>query len=103
MPDAKEIVVALAIAIAVGNIAVSVALVRCHFYSVAQKLAQTAIIWCVPLFGAVGVWAFLRAQYNWEKFDTRHFPKGTEKGRGIAVQNAVHESFGGEGGGTASD
>lgn len=88
--------------VGIANCAVSVALVRCHFYSRLQKLAQLAIIWCIPVLGAVGIWAFLRAQYKWEKFDTRAFPEPSEKAVAVEVQNAIHNGLGG-GGGAASD
>lgn len=44
-----------------------------------QKLAQCSIVWLVPIIGAVGIWAFLRSQYNWNKFDTRAYPEHSEK------------------------
>jgi|SoiMethySBSTD1v2_1073268.scaffolds.fasta_scaffold129503_4 hypothetical protein len=100
MPGPKEIAVAFIVAIAIANIAVSVALVRSHFYSGTQKAAQLAIIWLIPLFGVVGIGAFLRAQYRWEKYDTRAFPEQTQKGVAIEVQNAIHDAGGG---GTPSD
>jgi len=102
MVTATEIGIGCAVAIGIANLAVSVALVRSRFYSRLQKLAQLAIVWCIPLFGAVGIWAFLRAEYNWQKFDTREFPEGSQKGVAVEVQNAVHGSFGG-GGGSAPD
>lgn len=102
MLTATGISIGLLAAILVANLAATVVLVRSRFYSRRQKLAQLAIVWCVPLLGVVGVWAFLRAQYNWGRFDTRAFPEDSQKGVGAQVQNAIHDSFGG-GGGTASD
>jgi hypothetical protein len=101
MPVSTEIGIGLIAAVVIANLAVSVALLRCHFYTPLQKLAQSAIVWLVPILGAVGIWAFLRAQYKWEKYDTRAFPEGTQKGVAIEVSNAIHDSFGGgaEGGG----
>jgi hypothetical protein len=98
MATATAIGIGLAIAIGIGNLAVSVALLRSRFYSRLQKLAQLAIIWFIPLFGAVGIWAFLRAQHNWEKFNTRAFPEGSQKGVAVEVQSAIHSSLGGGGG-----
>jgi hypothetical protein len=100
MLDPKTIAVALGIAIAIANVVISVALVRSHFYSRAQVAAQLAIIWFLPLFGAVSVGAFLVAQYRWAKYDTRAFPEHTRKGVAVEVQNAIHEAGGG---GAASD
>ncbi len=90
-----EIGVAVIAAVVIGNLAVSVALIRSRFYTSRQKLAQCAIVWFIPILGAVAVCAFLRAQYNWEKYDTRAFPEPTQKGVAIEVQNAIHDSFGG--------
>lgn len=102
MLTVTAISIVLLAAILAANLAATVVLLRSHFYSRRQKLAQLAIVWCVPLFGAVGVWAFLRAQYNWGRFDTRAFPEDSQKSVGAEVQNAIHDSFGG-GGGTPSD
>ncbi|HZE60984.1 MAG TPA: hypothetical protein VE085_10545 [Burkholderiales bacterium] len=101
MPVSVEIGIALLAALVIGNLAVSVALIRCRFYTPLQKLVQAAIVWLIPILGAVGIWSFLRAQYNWEKYDTRAFPEPTQKGVAIEVNNAIHDSFGGgaEGGG----
>jgi hypothetical protein len=103
MPVSTKIGIGLIAAVVIANLAVSVALLRCHFYTPLQKLAQSAIVWLVPILGAVGIWAFLRAQYKWEKYDTRAFPEGTQKGVAIEVSNAIHDSFGGgaEGGGSS--
>lgn len=77
------------------NLAVSVNVIRSSFYSPFQKTAQCAIVWLIPLIGPVAVWAFLRSQYKWEKYDTRAFPKPSEKGVAIEVDNAIHENHGG--------
>lgn len=66
-------------AIAVGNMLVSVQVLRCPMFSLFQKTAQCFIIWLLPLFGAIGIWAFLRSQYNWTQYDTRAFPERSEK------------------------
>ena len=95
MLSSREIVMVLIVCIVMGNIAVSVALVRSHFYSRLQKTAQLAIIWLIPLFGAIGIGAFLRAQYRWETYDTRAFPEQTRKGVAVEVQNAIHDAGGG--------
>jgi len=98
MPDVSvslEIVLALIATLVIGNLAVSLSLIRCHFYSRGQKLAQAIIVWLVPVLGAVGIWAFLRAQYRWEKYDTRAFPEPTQKGVAIEVSDAIHDGFGG--------
>jgi hypothetical protein len=103
MLGSREIVIGLIAMAGVANIAVSIALVRCHFYTPLQKLAQAAIVWCVPVLGAVGIWAFLRAQYKWEKYDTRAFPEQSRKMVAVEVGNAIQDSFGGGEGGGGSD
>jgi hypothetical protein len=103
MLGSREIVIGLIAMAGVANIAVSIALVRCHFYTPLQKLAQAAIVWCVPVLGAVGIWAFLRAQYKWEKHDTRAFPEQSRKMVAVEVGNAIQDSFGGGEGGGGSD
>lgn len=87
-----------ALALALANLWVSVSVIRSPFYSAGQKIAQCFIVWLIPLFGAVGIWAFLRSQYNWQKYDTRAYPEGSEKGMAVAVQDAIHESGGHAGG-----
>jgi hypothetical protein len=62
-----------------GNLVVSILVVRSRFYSPFQKWAQCAIVWLIPVLGAVGVWAFLLAQYRWEKYDTRAYPEPSQK------------------------
>ena len=81
-------------ALAIANLWVSVSVIRSPFYSRGQKLAQCLIVWLIPLFGAIGIWAFLRAQYNWQKYDTRAYPERSEKGVAVEVQDAIHESGG---------
>jgi hypothetical protein len=62
-----------------GNFAVSILVLRSRYYSTPQKLVQCGIIWFIPILGAVGVWAFLKSQYGWEKYDTRAYPEPSEK------------------------
>jgi hypothetical protein len=76
------------------NLAVSISVIRSPFYSPFQKAAQCAIVWLIPLFGSVAVWAFLRSQHNWEKYDTRAFPEPSEKGVAIEIDHAIHENHG---------
>lgn len=66
-------------AIAFANVVVSARVVKCPMLSTFQKAAQCSIVWLVPIIGAVGIWAFLRSQYNWNKFDTRAYPEHSEK------------------------
>lgn len=66
-------------AIAVANIRVSALVIKCPMFSSFQKVTQCLIVWLVPLLGAVGIWAFVRSQYNWAKCDTRAFPEDSEK------------------------
>lgn len=85
-------------ALAIANLWVSVTVIRSPFYSAGQKLAQCLIVWLIPLLGAIGIWVFLRAQYNWQKYDTRAYPERREKGVAVAVQDAIHEGGGHAGG-----
>ena len=77
------------------NLIVSVLVIRSHFYSPAQKLAQCAIVWLVPLLGPVAIWSFLRAQYRWKKYDTRAYPEPTKKMVAVEINDAIHDSAGG--------
>jgi uncharacterized membrane protein len=71
--------VALLGLILAGNIVVSMRVLRSRFYSMAQKSAQCGLVWFIPILGAIGVWAFLKSQYGWEKYDTRAYPEPSEK------------------------
>ena len=53
---------ALAVLIALVNVAVCVAVIRSGYYTSAQISAQVAIVWLVPVLGAIGVGMFLRSQ-----------------------------------------
>lgn len=77
------------------NLYVSVLVIRSHFYSAKQKSAQCAIVWLVPIFGAIGIWSFLRAQYKWEKYNTRAYPERAQRMVAVEVSNAIHENAGG--------
>lgn len=76
------------------NLLVSILVVRSPFYSLGQKLTQCAIVWLIPLFGAIGIWAFLRAQYDWKKYDTRAYPEPSQKMIAIEISDAIHGNFG---------
>lgn len=76
--------------VALANIRVSALVIRCPMFSSFQKLAQCAIVWFVPLLGAVGIWAFVRSQYNWAKYDTRAFSEGSEKMVLVELDKAGH-------------
>ena len=81
-------------ALTIANLWVSVSVIRSPFNSARQKLAQCLIVWLIPMLGAIGIWVFLRAQYNWQKYDTRAYPERSEKAVAVAVQDAIHESSG---------
>ena len=80
------------------NLIVSFLVVRSPFYTAFQKFAQCLVVWWVPLFGAIGVWAFLRAQYNWQKYDTRAYPEASQKMVAVEIGDAIRGG-GGESGG----
>lgn len=44
----------------IANVAISWIVARAPIYSRAQKLWQMALVWLVPLVGAVTVWSILR-------------------------------------------
>lgn len=87
-----------ALALAFANLWVSVSVIRSPFHSAGQKFAQCLIVWLIPLFGAVGIWVFLRSQYNGQKYDTRAYPESSEKMVAVEVQDAIHASGGHAGG-----
>ena len=81
--------------IGLSNVVISFLIMRSHFYSVGQKLAQCAIVWLIPVLAPVGVCAFLRTQRGWEKYDTRAYPESSEKMLAVEIQTSIFESFGG--------
>jgi len=93
-----SIVFWLTFALGGANLVVSLMVVRSQVYSPFQKFAQCLIVWFVPILGTVGIWAFLRSQYNWKKYDTRAYPEPSQKMVAVEVNNAVHDSFGDAGG-----
>jgi H+/Cl- antiporter ClcA len=62
-----------------ANIAVSVAVMRSHYYSGRQKLSQVLLVWLLPLLGALVVGVFLYSQRDNAMFDTRAYPEPSEK------------------------
>ncbi len=77
MTGETVILIALLALMAV-NTAVSAAVVRSGYYERRQVMAQTAIIWLVPVMGALIVGVFLRAQRDASPFDTRACPDYSE-------------------------
>ena len=90
-------------ALVLANLVSSFLVLRSRYYSPGQKLAQCAIVWAIPLAGAVGIWAFLRAQEHADVFDTRAYPEPSQRAMAAEIDNAIHDSFdaggGGDGGG----
>ncbi len=64
---------------------------------------QCLIVWLPPGIGVVAIGLFLRAQYNWEKFDTRAYPERSRKMVAAEVNNVIHDHFGEGGGGGGGD
>lgn len=89
----------LGCALCLINLYISILVIRSRFYSPAQKFAQCLIVWLVPVVGPVGIWSFLRAQYNWQKYDTRAYPEPAQKMVAVEINNAIHDSFPEGGGG----
>lgn len=46
-----------------ANLAVCLGVARCPFYTRSQKFIQAALVWLLPLLGAVGGGVFLWTQY----------------------------------------
>jgi hypothetical protein len=63
-------------------------------FSSFQKVAQCLIVWLVPLLGAVGIWAFVRSQYNRAKYDTRALPEDSEKMVLVELDKSEHGASG---------
>ncbi len=72
------------------NAAVTVAIARSGYYEGRQLLAQAAIIWLVPVIGAVIVGVFLRVQRESSTFDTRAFPEPDEKAAVLEPESSSH-------------
>jgi hypothetical protein len=89
MNAAIVVPVSLLIGLAAANVVVSVALMRTHYYSPAQKLVQILLVWLVPVVGAIGIGVFLYSQRDNTKFDTRAYPEHAER----AVSYTIHESI----------
>jgi hypothetical protein len=93
--SALPIISLLAIgAIVLANIRVSVQVINCPMFSSFQKVAQCSIVWFAPLLGAVGIWAFVRSQYNWANYDTRAFPEHSEKMVLVELDKSEHGASG---------
>lgn len=86
-------VYALGCVLGLINLYISIIVIRCPFYSPTQKLAQCLIVWLIPIIGPVGIWSFMRAQYNWQKYDTRAYPEPSQKMVAVEINNAIHDSF----------
>ena len=61
MHDSTLLLILLVIVLGI-NAAVSIAVLRSGIYSTSQVIAQTAIVWLVPLLGAAVVGLLLRSQ-----------------------------------------
>lgn len=85
MSSQTLIIVAIASATCLLNIGVSVCIARSGYYERNQVLAQAAIVWFVPIFGAVCVGLFLLSQRDSPKFDTRACPERSEKAIGVEL------------------
>lgn len=89
MDAPMKAVLVIAGVLCAANLLVSYLINRSPFYSRGQKAAQCAIVWVIPVLGPVGVWAFLRSQYGWAKYDTRAYPEPTEKMISVEVNDAI--------------
>lgn len=72
-----------------ANLTVSYLVIRSPFYSRGQKAAQCVIVWSLPILGPIGVWAFLRSQFGWAKYDTRAYREPSEKMIAVEVDDAI--------------
>ena len=87
----------------VTNICVCVLLICSNLYSPGQKFAQCVLVWLVPIFGALGIGAFLLSQYRSVKYDTRAYPERSEKMINAGVGNENHHHVGHSVGHSGSD
>ena len=69
-PVMNLLIIAIAVLIIV-NIYVSFSVSRCDFLEVFQKIAQTIIIWLVPIIGAIIIFAFISSYYKPSPFRDR--------------------------------
>lgn len=83
--------------------AVSLLVARSTLYSPAQKLGQCLIVWLFPVLGPAGIWAFLRSQRRWERYDTRAYPEHSEEMTEIDPDDAGQVGSGDGGAGSGSD
>lgn len=80
---------ALYIAIAlvlIANVVVNVGVFRATSYTHRQKLAQSALIWLVPIFGVIAVGLFLQQLAYVPERRPDHFPDRTG-GEGVGGGN----------------
>lgn len=77
-----------------ANVFVSIMVIKCEMFSTFQKSAQCIIVWLFPVIGVIGIWAFLRSQYNWKKFDTRAYPEYSEKMVLVELDKSDHATGG---------
>lgn len=79
MISPNSALVSLLALLLVGNLVVSILVLRSRYYSAGQKFIQCGIVWLIPIIGSIGIWAFLRSQRGWERYDTRTYPDPSEK------------------------
>ena len=78
-----------------ANVLVTFFVVRSLLFSSAQKLAQCALIWLVPVLGCIGVGIFLYSQRDNPLYNTRAYPEHSEKANLSLVEPAIHNIEGG--------
>lgn len=78
------------LALTLINAAVTVAVARSGYYERRQLLAQAAIVWLIPVIGALIVGVFLRTQRESSVFDTRAYPEPSEKAVILELDSTSH-------------
>lgn len=91
MSEIPELLILLLAALGALNLAVSFPLLTSPFYSTEQKAVQLAVVWLLPVVGAVLILSFLRAQFKWKKQDTRTYPEPSEKMVLTELDNSAHD------------
>ncbi len=65
----------------VANVAATLFVARSINYTRQQKIAQSCVVWCVPILGAMLVFAVLRSARARAELRSNHIPETNDIGR----------------------
>ena len=85
------IVTLLVAGLAILNVAVILAIVRTDVYSRNQKVVQSLVVWLLPVFGAVVVYAVYRSSREPSARKSHHVSETNTEGEYAQSHNAVHD------------